>query len=153
MTDVRRRARVRPQHREADIFAAAVVDSPSYTGPELWTVAEGVMVPGKPTREHTNIARARIEYDNAVRTLNQTGRAVIAGRVYGPDFDARRIAREVEARGGLPREVINAWNISQLASGLPTIDIYSADREPLTAYARARRIVDYLEARDAQTRR
>lgn len=46
--------RIISKHGVRDIFGAAFVHAPSYTGPEVWTVAEGAAVRGKPSQPTPN---------------------------------------------------------------------------------------------------
>ena len=75
-------AAIDTSQREANIYGAALALAPSYTSPEIWTTLNKRYVAGKPLSEHHQIARARSEYDNAVRMINLYDRMTIAGIAY-----------------------------------------------------------------------
>lgn len=134
-----------PRDRESDIFGAAFTYAPSYDGPELWTLIEGVLVPGKPTAEHLEIARARRQYDVGVKTLQAYGKATINGMVYSAGGDPREFASTIMGLGAPARSVITAWNLARLSRGERTAHLYLKDRQAvLDAYAEGA-LVDLLE--------
>lgn len=114
----------RGRDRIANIFSATVAETPSFDDVELWTLIDGTPVDGKPNSEKTHVARAKREYDVAVDALSKGLSPLIAGLpVRGSEartdafLDACDVASRVAMTGAPVHSVINALNLTLIASG------------------------------------
>lgn len=116
--------RARGRDRIANIFSATAAETPSFDDVELWTLIDGAPVDGKPNSEKTHVARAKREYDVAVDALSKglapliAGVPVISSEANTDAFlDACDVATRVPMTGAPVHSVINALNLTLIASG------------------------------------
>lgn len=139
-------AAIDTSQREANIYGAALALAPSYTSPEIWTTLNRRYVAGKPLSEHHQIARARSEYDSAVRMINLFDRMTIAGIAYEGE-NPRLYAERLQDLGAPLYSIINAWNLARTLKREQPALIYEADRETLPEVYRHGLLIEFLESR------